>query len=403
MQYPWNYLINTGLVPEELGSFFDDLEQEEVREALRDLNVEPWLKDLIHALLLELGGDAGAALRIVERIDEENFYVLYNRQRLCVILGDLERAEECEKALKKMDLDRRQRCLVENEHGKSMWKKSLYGDAIERFTDVLETALELGDKFLESTGYNNIAIVLLDTGEYQQARELFTKALEADSALKNERGIAISELNLGECCRRLGDLETAKEFFNECIKALEVIDEYERTRLRADCYWNLGQIFLQERNFENAAENFEKALEFGTKTKDEELLARIYLSMGHLAVERNSLEEAKEYMQIAYEKAKAINSKKYEGESYALRGRIHEKERKYAEALQSYGLAIFLFRQINDRYNMAKMEEAAGSIYLLQGDKERAIDYFKKAKAAYAARSYRDFVAVDEKLKEIES
>ncbi len=403
MKHPWNYLINAGLVPEELESFFDDLEQEEVREALRDLNVEPWLKDLIHALLLELGGDAEAALRIIERIDEENFYVLYNRQRLYVILGDFEKAEECDKALKKTDLDKRQRCLVENEHGKSLWKKSLYGDAIARFTDVLETALELGDKFLESTGYNNIAIVLLDTGDYQQARELFTKALEADSVLKNERGIAISELNLGECCRRMGDFESAKEFFDECINAVEPLDEYEKTRLSSDCYWNLGQIYVQEHDFEKAHENFERALALAEKTGDKELTVRVYLSLGALAVEEKKLYDAQAHMQSAYEIAKAINSKKHEAESYALRGRIYEKERKYAEALQSYGLAIFLFRQINDRYNMARMEEAAGSIYLLQGDKERASEYFRKAKAKYAALSYRDFVAVDEKLKEIES
>ena len=399
VKYPWTYIINHGMLPECMEPFFDDLTIEEAETLLRDSDIEPWLKELTRAVLNEFRGNIESAVNILKSIDEKNFYVLYNKLRVYTVVGDFERAEESERELKEMDLDRRQRCLLQNGIGTRLWKKSQFKEALNSFTAVLETALELGDKNLEGIGYNNIATALIDTGDYQQARELLTKALEADSATKNERGIAICELNLGECCRVMGDFESAKEFFDECIKVTEALDEYEKTRLRADCYWNLGRIYVQEHDFEKAHENFERALALAEKTKDEQLTVRIYLALGDLAVEEKKLYDAQAHMRSAYERAKAINSKKYEAESYALRGRIEEIERKYPEALQSYGLAAFLFRQIDDKYNMARMEEAAGSIYLIQGNKERAIEYLRKAKAKYAALSYRDFIAIDEKIK----
>lgn len=402
MKYPWNYLIGASRIPAELEGALGDLGIDDAKAALEDLGLEPWLKELIRALLFELDGDLGLAMRILEDIKEKNFYVLYNMQRLCTIIGDFDRADAYERELRAMGLDRRQSGLVENERGKRMWKKSAYKEAISIYTEMLQTALELGDRFLESTGYNNIAIVMLDMGDYQQARSLFTRALEIDAAIKNERGIAIDELNLGECCRMMGDLETAKEFFNECLVACDVLDSYNNSRLSADCYWNLGQIYMQEHDFEKARDCLEKAFELGVRTGDDQLLVRIHLARGNLEVDCGSPDEAREHMLSAYERAKTIGSKRHEAESYALRGRIFEKERKYSEALQSYGLAAFLFRQISDKYDMAKMEEAVGSIYLVQGNTERAVEYFKKAKAKYAALSYADFVAIDEKLKKVE-
>ncbi len=399
MKYPWTYIINHEMLPEDMESFFDDLTMEEAEILLRDSSIELWLKELIRAILKEFRGNIKGAVNILEGIDEKNFYVLYNRLRVYTIVGDFEKAEEIERELKEMDLDKRRSCLLQNEMGKRMWKKSQFKEALNSFTAVLETALELGDKHLEGIGYNNVATVLIDTGEYQQAKELFTRALEADFTSGDDRGIAIAHLNLGECCRRMGDFESAKEFFDECINAVEPLDEYEKTRLSSDCYWNLGQIYVQEHDFEKAHENFERALALAEKTGDKELTVRVYLSLGALAVEEKKLYDAQAHMQSAYEIAKAINSKKHEAESYALRGRIYEKERNYPEALQSYGLAAFLFRQIDDKYNMARMEEAAGSIYLIQGNKERAIEYFQRAKAKYAALSYRDFIAIDEKIK----
>lgn len=402
MKYPWNNLIGASRIPAELEGVLGDLGVDDAKAGLEDLGLEPWLKELIRALLLELDGDIGSALSILKGINEKNFYVLYNELRLYTALGNFVDAELCEGELKKIELDKRQSSLVENERGKRMWKKSAYNEAINSYTEVLQTALELGDRFLESIGYNNIAIVMLDMGDYQQARGLFTRALEIDAALKNERGITIDELNLGECCRLMGDLDTAKEFFNECLDSCDTLDVYQRSRLGADCYWNLGQIYIQERDFEKARDCLEKAFELGVRTGDDQLLVRIYLAMGSLEVACGSPDEAREHMRSAYERAKAIGSKRHEAESYALRGRIFEKERKYSEALQSYGLAAFLFRQISDKYDMAKMEEAAGSIYLVQGNTERAVEYFKKAKAKYAALSYADLVAIDAKIKKAE-
>jgi tetratricopeptide (TPR) repeat protein len=402
MKYPWDYLIVASRIPAELEGTLRDVGVDDAKAALEDLGLEPWLKELIRALLFELDGDLGSALSILEGINEKNFYVLYNELRLYTVVGNFENAELCEGALKKIELDKRQSGLVENERGKRMWKKSAYKEAINSYTEMLQTALELGDRFLESIGYNNIAIVMLDMGDYQQAKDLFRKSLEIDIALKNERDVATTELNLGECCRMMGDLETAKEFFNECLDSCAVLDSYNNSRLSADCYWNLGQIYMQERDFEKARDCLEKAFELGVRTGDDQLLVRIHLAMGSLEVACGSPDEAREHMRSAYERAKAIGSKRHEAESYALRGRIFEKERKYSEALQSYGLAAFLFRQISDKYDMAKMEEAAGSIYLVQGNTERAVEYFKKAKAKYAALSYADFVAIDEKLKEAE-
>ena len=407
MRHPLDYWFDEFHAPrvEGLEDFLEaasagDLEN--ARAILETKQIDLWLKKLFEALLLEMEGDMSRALKSIENLDEKNFWILYNRLRFYTAMGAFDVADECEADLMKMELGREQMLRVQNERGKRMWKKSRYGEAMDNFTAVLEGAMELGDRGLEGNAYNNISLALLATGDYLPAKDLLTKALEAYASVDDVRGMAVTELNLGECCRMMGDWETAREFFNNCISSCQDLDGYTKERTGADCHWNLGQISFMENDLEGARTEYEKALEWGEKTSDEELMTRVDLSMALVSLEQRRIDEAQDWVEKAYKSARAIGSKKYEAESYAMRGRIQEKQKRYDFALQSYGLATFLFRQINDRYNMAKMEEAAGNIYMIQGDKERAIEYLRKAKAKYASLSYTDFRTIDEKLKKAE-
>jgi tetratricopeptide (TPR) repeat protein len=83
---------------------------------------------------------------------------------------------------------------------------------------------------------------------------------------------------------------------------------------------------------------------------------------------------------------------------------VNEEQRRYREALQSYGLAIFLFREINNKYGIAHMEEAVGTIYARIGNKERSPEYLRRAKEKYASfASIIDLENIDRQMKEVQT
>ena len=107
------------------------------------------------------------------------------------------------------------------------------------------------------------------------------------------------------------------------------------------------------------------------------------------------------YIDKAHVASSRINSKRYKAETYALRGKVNEEEKRYPEALQSYGLAIFLFREVRNKYGIAHMEEAVGTIYTKLNNRERALEYLNRAKEKYASfASLTDLEKIDKKIEE---
>ncbi len=95
--------------------------------------------------------------------------------------------------------------------------------------DMSETALqyhlpsvalwrELGNPFELANALNNLAVVLLEIGEYVAAKQAFEETREIFQSLGYQRGIATAIHNLGETAQKMGEYVSARELLCELLR-----------------------------------------------------------------------------------------------------------------------------------------------------------------------------------------
>ena len=103
-------------------------------------------------------------------------------------------------------------------------------EALERYSEaksIYEDFLPPGDARLGGL-YNNMALACVSLKEYDQARELYQKAIEIMSALPGGKPeTAITYLNLANAAEAQQGLENASEFITDCLQKAEnlLLDE----------------------------------------------------------------------------------------------------------------------------------------------------------------------------------
>jgi len=416
-EYPVCHWFGFPLIPLDIDKKFDpffnamvDGDTAKAKRALEKIEDDPAIVTILKSLVHFYEGNIDSSITCLEDFIRENeipdekerFYLLYNLERNYQSASNLEKAKECLEELSKIKLDERMKLLIENEYGGLFWYLDKYEKARERVEGFLEKVTEMGDLFLQETAHNLLGIIQMEIGDYGRAIDSLNRSLEISEEIGDRLGVARAELNIGEAYRQTGAWERAKEFFNLSVESAASLKGFTGFRLRADCYINLGDISMLENRTDEAKEYYERALEEATDIGETQIIVRIYLGLAKVCIEQKSFYEALDHLDKAHESSSG--SKRYKAETYALRGRVNEEQRRYREALQSYGLAIFLFREINNKYGIAHMEEAIGMIYAKIGNKERSLEYLRRAKEKYASfASIIDLENIDRQMKEVQT
>jgi tetratricopeptide (TPR) repeat protein len=152
----------------------------------------------------------------------------------------------------------------------------------------------------------NLAIILADTGAYDQAQSEFGKASEREREASFELSSAVriklanSHIELGQCYQEFGLHEQASEEYQKATRLcpdfpdvhnrlgitfrerglFEEAEESFRNALRinphyADVYTNLGILFFRRGDMESAIHNWREALEISPENR----VAQVYLKL----------------------------------------------------------------------------------------------------------------------------
>lgn len=109
-------------------------------------------------------------------------------------------------------------------------------EALERYSEaksIYEDFLPPGDARLGGL-YNNMALACVSLKEYEQARELYQKAIKIMSALPGGKPeTAITYLNLANAAEAQQGLENASEFITDCLKKQKIFCSISPTRSTA--------------------------------------------------------------------------------------------------------------------------------------------------------------------------
>ena len=227
-----------------------------------------------------------------------------------------------------------------------------YNGAVQYFEDDLEKALELAEKSLDvedqekvSLSYSLMAKMMLNNKKYAEARELYTKAIEAD-----EDNVE-PYLFLGHYYLNENKSEEALKYFN---KALEI----DSTKI--EVYELIGQAYLVDKKYDEATKALEKAVSISGKNPTS--LYNLMLAYYEAKLYDQAIDKGKEVLTMEDAEDQVLIK------VYNLMGQIYKDKKDYKTAIAVMKEAIdkgtndcFAYSIIAFSYNQLGNRSAASS------------------------------------------
>ena len=211
-----------------------------------------------------------------------------------------------------------------------------YPQAIELYTQALDIAHDLGNSHLECGQLGNLGNCHLALGDYHQAIDLYTKVLTIAQAIGDRRSEGIALGNLGICYLHLGDYQQAIDLQN---RALTIARDVGNRQSEGSQLGGLGISHQRLGDYQQAIALYTEALS----------IAR---DVGNRQSEGNQLEN------LGNGQLDLGNSQ---------------------QAIDLYTQALSIARGIGDRYGEANALDGLGRAWLAEGDARQTVTWLGQA------------------------
>jgi tetratricopeptide (TPR) repeat protein len=177
----------------------------------------------------------------------------------------------------------------------------------------------------------------------------------------------------------IADWEAAKAINQEILDELIASNDPSLDRSIAVFFHQLGLVARKQRQFEEAHNHYQKALQIYEDARDNYNAAREYFSLGIVAQEQGKFEEAKAYYQKALQIRKNAGDDYKAAEVYNSLGILAVDRQKFEEAISFYKRALQIYGDVGDDYQVATVCHNLGVVAEHQRQFEEASFYFLKA------------------------
>lgn len=222
-----------------------------------------------------------------------------------------------------------------------------YEKAREYLNQGLKTLRKLKNHDGIANVINNLGMIESNLGNYKKAVDLYSEVAEIRRVLKDKKHEAGVLINLAYNLHKTGDAKAAKKSVSDAMK---ILDEIEMPEFKSTGYSTLGDIYLDEKQFEEAYHNYSKALELAQKIKNKKLIFRLHNSLSEYYEIKGDCKKALEEMKISKDIEKdLINEKtliktknfdiKYEVKKYQdEKDAAEKKSKEFFDALKKVEL-----------------------------------------------------------------
>ena len=215
------------------------------------------------------------------------------------------------------------------------------------------------------------ALVYAKQANAGKALELLQRHLDYFNRTGNNTGIADTYTNIGL-------VNSLIDNYNESLFCLKkALKYYEKTRdIPVQFYRSAAYTYQKMKNYDEAIENYQKALHIHKKNKDSMNMAYIYSNIGTIYSRQGNFEQADDYYQKALGIIKDTNSYNL-AVLYNNLGTLFNRQDKKKEALPYLEKAAKILHEIKNQRLFAVVNNNLGVIYFETGEKERGINILK--------------------------
>ena len=247
------------------------------------------------------------------------------------------------------------------DRGNSLLETGSYDEAIKEFL----TAAEIDSSYTYFCYY--LAGECYERkGNYNEAVRYYRKAMEYTNLTEEK---VKSHYAIAHCYHFIGE-------YKKAVEEIIIISEISPS-LSYDCYMTIGSFYREKGDFQSALNSYEEALNYAKNTMDKAL---VHIEIGYSLLPSGNYEEAAEEFNRALE----LNSN-YSYPVYFGLGDCYKELGEYKIALIYYKKAL---NYAEDEKQKADIYVERGNIYLISKDTEKGKEEFKKALNADPDRAF---------------
>lgn len=231
-------------------------------------------------------------------------------------------------------------------------------DGMGRMQDALPAFLQV-EKLSQTTeelttAYNFLGLTYGNLGDLDRAELYDQRAIKADRELGNKSDEATSLNNLAVVVGKRGDQERALTLYQEAL-ALEP-DEAKKP----DTLNNIAVIYLDRKEYDQAAKLLRQALEIGRRNGNAHKVAIYQLNLGDILRRKGDFDGAEKELTAGYNAIRLVGDKGWEAGACESLARLVLAQKKPANGLrwnEWYAKAEALYREIGDAANANKISD----------------------------------------------
>ncbi|MFW9997760.1 MAG: tetratricopeptide repeat protein [Candidatus Odinarchaeota archaeon] len=186
----------------------------------------------------------------------------------------------------------------------------------------------------------------------------------------------LTSLRFGNTDYYRGDLDRAYQNYR---KALELFTTTKNDRGVAIAKNNLGNIYRAWNDFDNAFKNYQEAIDIGREQGDKKGLASRYNNLALLYLERENYSTALDILESAKKLDEEIGNQKGLATRFENLGLVHQRMGKKEIAEDYYRRAVDISKTAKDSWGLANAHISLGSLYLEMDRPEEAREYIEEA------------------------
>ncbi len=245
-----------------------------------------------------------------------------------------------------------------------------YIKSLEYHQKSLSIREKIHDRSGQSASITNIGSVYYALSDYKTALRYFSRALKIDNEIGNPWNQLENLSNIGNTYHFLGLYKKSLEYHKESLKISEKLGNFNR-EITSLC--DITRVFIELGEYKKALQYLSRVETISGETIPDEILCETLILRAELSLRNNNLENTAKHAQAVISRAKKKGLKLQEAEAILLLARAKNSEYNYL-------LAIKLYKELQNKYEMAVAQYYYSKFLLLNGNNDRAKQQLHKSK-----------------------
>jgi len=242
------------------------------------------------------------------------------------------------------------------------------------YSKCLELAQDINLRFKASNG---LAFLYLNVSNYSKAQDYLLECINIADEKNDSLLLLTSNSNLGNLYIQI---ELNDKTIYHLKKASEYINENKYPNEAGKLYGRLGNFYLYQNYYNEAEENYKKAITAFQKAKNLKGIIIATQNLGVIEKRRKNYSKAIDYYNQALKSYESIGYEIGEGQCLANIGNIHTENKEYRLAYSHLLEALKLFKKNRQVYDEVVCYSEIVELFQNQNDYSKAIEFALKAK-----------------------